>query len=112
MEFKETYIEPLLQKMEDYGKANFEILKLKTIDKAAAVTSTLISRLLLVIAASFFLLALNIALALWLGDLLGKTYLGFLIVAAFYALVVLVLFFIHPRIKAGFSNSIITQMLN
>jgi hypothetical protein len=112
MESGETFIEPLLHKAEEYSKTSFEILKLKTIDKAAAVTSSLISRLLLIIAASFFLLALNIALALWLGDLMGRSYYGFLIIAGFYGIVAIILFSIHPRIKISLSNTIITQMLN
>jgi hypothetical protein len=112
MEATKNFIEPLLHKAEEYSKTSFEILKLKTLDKTAAVTSTIISRLILIIVLSFFILCLNIALALWLGDLLGKSYYGFLIVAAFYGIAAIILFSIHPRIKISLSNTIITQMLN
>jgi hypothetical protein len=112
MTVNETFIEPLLQKAEDYGKASFDLFKLKALDKSAEVTSSVISRLFFVIALTFFFLILNIALALWLGDILGKNYYGFFIVALFYGIVTAVLFFLHPSIKTRVSNSIITQMLN
>ena len=112
MEAKDNFIEPLLERAEAFGKTSFELLKLKSIDKTADVGSTLTSRFLLVIILSLFALTINIALALWLGDLLGKNYYGFLVVAAFYGLIGIILYFIHPLIKARVNNSIIKQMLN
>ena len=112
MEAKISLIEPLLERAEQYSKTSFELIKLKTLDKAADVTSTLVSRLLLTIVLSLFALTLNIAIALWLGDLFGKSYYGFLVVASFYGFIAIILFFIHPLIKARVNNSIITQMLN
>ena len=112
MEAKVCLIEPLLERVEQYSKTSFELLKLKSLDKTADVTSTLISRLWLAIVVALFALTLNVAIALWLGDLLRKNYYGFLIVASFYGLIGIILFFIHPLIKARINNSIITQMLN
>jgi len=112
MEAKANLLEPLLERVEQYGKTSFELLKLKSVDKTADIVSTLISRLFLAIVLSFFALTLNIAIALWLGDLLGKNYYGFLIVASFYGLIGIILFFVHPRIKVRVNNSIIAQMFN
>jgi hypothetical protein len=112
MHTKPTMIEPLIERVEEYSKTSFELIKLKSLAKTAEVTSTLISRSLLVIVLSFFALTLNIAIALWLGDLLGKSYYGFLIISSFYALIAIILFLIHPMIKGRISNSIISQMLN
>ena len=112
METKKNILEPLLERVEEYGKTSFELLKLKSLDKTAAVTSTLISRSLLVIVVLFSVLSLNIAAALWLGEILGKSYYGFLAVAAFYCITGIILFFTHPAIKTRISDSIITQILN
>jgi hypothetical protein len=112
METKEKFIEPLLEKAEQYSKTSFEVLKLKSVDKMADVAATMISRLLLVIVLSLFALTLNIALALWLGDLLGKNYYGFLVVASFYGLCSIVLLFLYPFIKTRVNDTIIVQMLN
>lgn len=112
MEKQASLIEPLLERVEQYSKTSFELLKLQSLDKTAAVTSVLISRLLLTIMLAFFAFSLNIAVALWLGDLLGKSYYGFLLVASFYALIAGVLYLTHPLIKTRINNSIIKQMLN
>lgn len=111
MQSKTSLIEPLLERVEEFGKTSFELLKLKSVDKTADLSAILISRLFLIIVLSIFVLTLNIALALWIGDLLGKDYYGFLIVASFYGLIGIVLYFFHPLIKASTKNFIITQML-
>ena len=67
---------------------------------------------ILVVVISFFAFTLNIAIALWLGDMLGKSYYGFLIVAAVYALVAVILLIVHPIIKNRASNAIIRELFN
>ncbi len=112
METTTNAMEPLVEKVEAYSKTSFELLKLKALDKTADVSSTLASRSLFTLVVSFFALSLNIAIALWLGDLLGKTYYGFLIVAGCYALAGAVLLIIHPFIKSRANNVIIKQLFN
>ena len=110
MEPKKKFIDPLFEKTEAYTKTSFELLKLKALDKTADVTSTFISRSLFVLVISIFVITLNIAIALWLGDLLGKTYYGFLIVAGCYALAAVILLTLHPFIKTRTNNTIIRQL--
>jgi hypothetical protein len=112
MESKSSMFEPLVERAEQYGRTSIELVKLKLIDKTADVSSTLISRLFAVLVISFFVLTLNIAIALWLGELLGKNYYGFLIVAAFYGICGIVFWSLHPAIKARVNNYIIAQILN
>ena len=111
METQTSVIEPLLERAEQYSKTSLELLKLKSVDKTADVSSMLISRLLIVIVLSFFVLTLSVAAALWLGELLGKSYYGFIAVASFYGLIGIILFFIYPFIKTRVNNSIISQLL-
>jgi len=113
MEEKTLYIEPLLLKAETYGKTSLELIKLKTIDKTSDIISTAVSRGSVVLVLSIFSVMINIAIALWLGDIFGKSYYGFFCVAGFYAVCGLVLyFFAHTWIKKRVSNSIISQILN
>jgi len=57
-------------------------------------------------------LVVNIGVALFLGDLLGKNYYGFFIVGAFYLVAAVIAhFFFSHWIKKPFSNLIITQTL-
>jgi hypothetical protein len=106
-------IDPLIEKIEDYGKASFELYKLKTISKTAEVVSTFVSRGAVVIVLSMFLVFASIGLALWLGNILGEPYLGFLCVATFYIVLGGVLyFFLHNFIKRKISNSIISEVFS
>lgn len=113
MENKTALLEPLFERAEEFGKTSFELLKYKTLEKTADVTSIFASRGIFIIALSMFIALLNIGTALWLGDLLGKSYYGFFCVAGFYAILSSILyFFLHKRIKKYFSNSIIFQLFN
>lgn len=112
MDSQTNLIEPLLEKVETYAKTSFELLRLKALAKTADVTSTLFSRSLFILLVSFFAFTINIAVALWLGDVLGKNYYGFLIVAGFYALASIILLIVHPSIKIRVNNTIIRQLFD
>ncbi|MGV8090296.1 MAG: hypothetical protein AB2L24_00340 [Mangrovibacterium sp.] len=112
MDEREGLIESLIEKGEQYGKTTLELLKLKTLDKSADVASDLVSWLIIVIFATLFFLILNIGIALWIGDLLGKSYYGFFVIAGFYAILTLIFsIFRKQLIKRPLNNSIITQVL-
>ncbi len=111
METNESILEPLIERAEEYGKTSFELLKLKAVDKTADVVSTIFSRIILIPVLMLIVVSLSIAAGLWLGELLGKTYYGFLIIAAVYAISGLILFFLGPKIKSRACSFIITQIL-
>lgn len=106
-------LEHLFEKVEDYGKTSFELYKLKSISKSTEVISTFVSRGAFAIVLSMFLIFASIALALWLGELLGKSYYGFLSVAGLYILLGVIIYFVlHKAIKRKVSNSIISEIFN
>ena len=112
MDTNTSFIEPLFERAEAYGKTSFELLRLKALNKTADVSSTLFSRSLFILVISIFAFTINIAIALWLGDLLGKSYYGFLIVSGFYAIVAVVLLIAHPTIKKRAGDTIVKQLFN
>jgi hypothetical protein len=112
MEDKSKSIESLLERAVDYGKTSYEIVKLKTLDKTSDIVSTIIPHSIVFVLFASFLLFINFGLAIWLGEVLGKTYFGFLVVAAFYLITGLIVhFFFHKRIKNLVWNYIVKQML-
>ncbi len=112
MEDKTNIIETLLERATEYGKSSYELAKLKTLDKTADVVSTLLSNSVVLVIISSFILFLNLGLAFWLGEILGKIYFGFFVVAAFYGVSgILIYFFMHDWIKKVVSNNIIKQVL-
>lgn len=112
METPERLIESLFERVEDYGKTTYELSKLKLLQTTTVVVTSLVPRMTVIIMISIFAIVLNIGIALWLGELLGKSYYGFFIVAAFYFVIGIVLhFFLHKWIKKPLSDLIIKQAL-
>jgi hypothetical protein len=112
MEDQTSFIEPLLERAEAYGKTSYALFKLKAIDKTANLGSTLISRGTTILLFVLFISCTNIGVSLWLGDVLGKSYYGFFCVAGFYGFIGVVLyFFMHSSLKKKISNAIVSQML-
>lgn len=113
METPTSLIENLSESVEAYSITTFELAKLKALQTTSVVASSLVSRLSVVLAVSLFALVFNIGIALWLGDLLGKNYYGFFVVAAFYLLAAAVLHFLIPTwIKRVVGDSIIKEALD
>jgi len=112
-ETKTSVIESLVERVEEYGKTSYDLFRLKIIDKLSATVSSVVSRLFAIVFLFIFIIILHVALALWLGELLGKGYYGFFCVAALDAVIWMVLHFLmHNWFKKRIGNSIISQLLN
>jgi hypothetical protein len=113
MEKPKELIESLIEKGEEYGKTTLELIKLKTIDKSSDVVSNLVSWLIVILFAIMFFTLLNIAIALWLGGMMGHSWYGFFMVAGFYGILMLVfLIFRKQLVKKPVNNSIVKQLLD
>jgi hypothetical protein len=105
-------LKDILDRAEAYGRTSIELLKLRTLDVTSDFMSTLISRLIAVVFLLVFIVMLTVGAAIWIGDLLGNTGYGFFIVAAFFGLVGVLLYFpLGGYIKRHISDSIIRQIL-
>jgi hypothetical protein len=112
METTAVIVEALYERVENYSKTTIELTKLKLLETTINLATTMISRISAIIVLSLSALVLNIGVSLWLGELLGKIYYGFFIVAAFYLLIGIVLhFFLLSWIRKPISELIITQAL-
>lgn len=112
MEDKSLIIKFLVQIAESLTKTNLDLLKLKAISKSADAVSSIVQKIVVFTAVIVLITLLNIGFALWIGELVGKLYIGFFIVAAFYVLVVLALHYIPGIIKSPVNNALIFKMLN
>lgn len=112
MEDKVVSIEYLFEKAEQFSKTNIELFKLKILSTTADVVATLISRFAIVIFIALFFLLLSVGISLYLGELLGKTYYGFFMMAGIYALFGIILYvFRNDWVETVVSDSIIKQAL-
>jgi hypothetical protein len=112
MDDNTNLIESLFERATDYGKSSYELVKLKTLDKTSDVVSSFIPNVVFYLILGSFFLFLNLGLAFWLGEILGKIYYGFFVVAGFYCLIAIIIhFFMHNWIKKVLGNYIIKRML-
>ena len=77
----------LFDNASDYLETRLDLFKLKSTQKASEVISSLASRLILILIVSLVVFMINIGLALLIGELMGKSYYGFFVLAVFYSLV-------------------------
>jgi hypothetical protein len=112
MEDNTKPIESLIEKATAYGKTSIKLARLNALDTTCEVVSSIsIYSLAIVIVWSFFLF-LSFGVALWLGEMLEKIYLGFFIVATFYGITgIIIYYFFHKSIKRNVGNTLIKKLL-
>lgn len=112
METQASIFGTLFERVEEFGITTYELSKLKALETTTTVATSLVARMSAILFISMFALILSLGVAIYLGELLGKSYYGFFIVAGFYLIAGIVLyFFMHKWIKKPLSNLIISQAL-
>jgi hypothetical protein len=112
MDDKTKLIESLYERATEYGKTSFELVKLKALDKTSDLVSSIVPHSVVFVLFASFMIFFNLGLAFWLGEILGKTFFGFFVVAGFYVVIGIVLhFFMHKWIKGILCDYIIKQLL-
>jgi hypothetical protein len=110
MKDKVIIVEMLIEKIEQYGKTNFDLFRLKAIDKVTDVFASVATRLVFFSIIILFFMLITIGLSLYIGDLLGKSYLGFFVMAGFYFVVGLIFYIIRHTLDDSFNNFLINQI--
>ncbi len=104
-------IESLFENATDFIQTNVELTKLKAIKKSSDILSNAGSKLVLAMIVLTFFIMLHIGIALWLGALFGKIYLGFFAVAIFYLLLFVIVYANRKKwLVDAMANSIIKQI--
>lgn len=101
-------LESLLDRTKDYFETRMNLVKLKVVKKTSGIVSNVMSKVVLGIIFTFFILMLNIGIGLWLGEIFHKNYYGFFALAGFYLIVGLIVFLgRNTWIRTPIANSII-----
>jgi hypothetical protein len=112
MQEEPTDIDILLSDAGDFIETKAVLWKLKTIESLADVSGELVAGLAMIVLASFVIILVSIGVALWVGEILGKSYYGFFIVGGFYGVIALIILVQRGRwLKDPFSNLLIRKIL-
>jgi hypothetical protein len=108
-----TEIEDLFDHLRDYLDTGRELFALKMLNRFITATSSAIVWSAFVLIALLVLLFVSIGGALWIGAALESNYLGFFIIAGFYAVIALVIYFGRDKLfTKPLKNKMIDNMLN
>ena len=110
MKDKVILIEMLLEKFEQYGKTNFELYRLKAIDKSTDIFASIVTRIVLVLIIALFFLLITLGLCFYLGELLGQVYYGFFAMSGFYLLLFIIFLVVRNKVEDGFNDYLINQI--
>jgi len=102
-------MDDLVNDIKDYINVKLDALKLSVAEKISRIAAAIIAGFVVAVAVLFFVVFISIALGFFLGEILGSTWLGFLIVGGIYLLVGLVTWWARKRIiQVPIMNSILT----
>ena len=106
-------IDQLAASLKEYMSINRELMKLEATERISVIGSGLISGLLVTILGLFFLFFVSLAAGFYFSKMTGNNYSGFLIVAAFYLLMVFILFLSRKKmVEKPLRDKIITEIFS
>lgn len=95
----------------DYLETLYKLNVVRATKKASNIASGMVNTILLFFFSLCILLFLSVAGAWWLGDVFNSPALGFLAVAGFYLLLVIILVALREKVIAPFiKNSLISKI--
>ena len=100
----------IVERITQYIQVKTEQVKLKIIGTIARVLANIIAMAVIAVMGFFFVLFISYAAASYLNALLGSVFLGHLLVAAFYLILIIVIVLLTKtrKIQGWFENLILT----
>jgi Putative Actinobacterial Holin-X, holin superfamily III len=103
--------EEITDNIKEYINTRIESVKLGVAEKSSAVIANLVAGAVVAVVFFFFIIFTGIALSFALGDWIGKTWAGFLIVATLYLLIGIIVWMVRGKlIRLPIMNAMIQQL--
>ncbi len=104
-------IENIASSIKDYAALKVEATKLQMAEKTSALMANFAAGLVVVVVFLHFLIFGSIALSFGIADYVGKTWVGFLIVALLYLIAGIIVWFARVKlIRLPIMSVLITQL--
>lgn len=102
----------MIKILKEYIENHVELLKLDATEKTLKIIGVSVPLLIITIMGSFFIILLNIGLALMLGKWMNNYAIGFFTLSAFYFLMILLAYFFRNKIKEVITDKAIEAFFN
>lgn len=101
----------MIETLKEYASKRIDLLKIQATEKSSISAGVIAYLVVLIVAFTFFIILFNFGLAYLIGKALDNTAYGFLIVAAFYMLIMIVVISCRKRIIHEVASKVI-EFLN
>lgn len=101
----------MIETIKEYASKRIDLLKIEATEKTSISAGVIAYLVILLVAFGFFIILFNFGLAFLVGKALNNTSYGFLLVAAFYLLVMILIVTFKKRIVHMIANKVI-EFLN
>jgi fatty acid desaturase len=104
-------VEELADTIKEYVNTRIESVKLSAAEKSSAVIANVLAGIIVAVVFLFFIVFASLALSFGLGEWIGKTWAGFLIVAGLYLLFGIIVWAARGKIiRLPLMNAMIQQL--
>ena len=102
----------MINLIKEYFEKRIELIKLDATEKTLKVIGAAVPFIIVIVLLVFFLFLLNVGIGFLIGNALENYGYGFLILAAFYLLVILLAYLFRNNIKTLIVNKAIKNIYN
>lgn len=110
MEEEKFSLSGSFQKGKEYVDTQLELLKLKALARGSRILGVIAVDMVKLVFTLFILFFLSLALAFFLGELLGSNALGFLVTGLFFALILLIVRALEPKLEEKIRDFTISKI--
>lgn len=101
----------MIETIKEYTSKRIDLLKIQATEKSSISAGVIAYLVVLLVAFAFFIILFNFGMAFLIGKALDNTSFGFLIVAAFYFVITIIVATFKKRIIHSIANRVI-EFLN
>ncbi|MGE4513097.1 phage holin family protein [Chryseobacterium taeanense] len=101
----------MIETIKEYASKRIDLLKIEATEKSSLSAGIITYLVLMLVAFGFFIILFNFGIAFLIGKALGNSSYGFLIVAAFY-LVVMIMIMIFKKKLVNYVADQVIKFLN
>ena len=102
----------MIKILKDYIENHLELLRLDATEKTLKIIGVSVPLLIIIVMGSFFIILLNIGLALMIGKWINSYALGFFILSGFYLLMIILAYLFRYQIKDAITDKAIEAFFN
>lgn len=97
----------MIETIKEYASKRIDLLKLEATEKSSLSAGIITFFVIMIIAFGFFIILFNFGVAFLIGEALNNSAYGFLIVAGFYFLIMIIIYSVRKKIIHSVADNVI-----